>query len=75
MAYDYAERLSHDFHDFRPNDFATFRRGSATLTELPISHGVGGFSFPRGGVGFPGAAWARPGVRPDLGGVFALYNV
>ena len=62
MAYDYAERLSHDFHDFRPNDFATFRRGSATLTELPISHGVGGFSFPRligggfhrGGVGAAG---------------------
>lgn len=23
--------------DFRPNDFATFRRESATLTELPIS--------------------------------------
>nr|DAD92636.1 MAG TPA: hypothetical protein [Siphoviridae sp. ct9JD14] len=33
MAYDYAERLC----DFRPNDFTTFRRGSATLTELPIS--------------------------------------
>lgn len=43
MAYDYAERL----YDFRPNDFTTFRRGSATLTELPISRSeVGGFSFP-----------------------------
>nr|DAX53889.1 MAG TPA: hypothetical protein [Caudoviricetes sp.] len=30
-------RLFHDFCDFRPNDFTTFRRGSATLTELPIS--------------------------------------
>lgn len=59
MAYDYAERL----YDFRPNDFATFRRGSATLTELPISRsGVGGFFFPRligggfhrGGVGAAG---------------------
>ena len=64
MAYDYAERLC----DFRPNDFATFRRGSATMTELPISRsGVGGFSFPQliGGV-FTGAAWALPGFRPDL---------
>lgn len=43
MAYDYAERL----YDFRPNDFTTFRRGSATMTELPISRsGVGGFFFP-----------------------------
>ena len=34
-------------YDFRPNDFTTFRRGSATLTELPISRsGVGGFFFP-----------------------------
>ena len=63
MAYDYAERLC----DFRPNDFATFRRESATLAELPIS--------PRGrrlflsqliGGGFTGAAWALPGFRPDL---------
>ena len=58
MAYDYAERL----YDFRPNDFATFRRGSATMTELPISRsGVGGFfsrliggGFHRGGVGAAG---------------------
>jgi len=58
MAYDYAERLC----DFRPNDFATFRRGSATLTELPISprgrrlflsHLIGG-GFHRGGVGAAG---------------------
>jgi len=58
MAYDYAERL----YDFRPNDFATFRRGSATLTELPISpwgrrlflsHLIGG-GFYRGGVGAAG---------------------
>ena len=59
MAYDYAERL----YDFRPNDFATFRRGSATLTELPISptgsaaflfpHLIGG-GFHRGGVGAAG---------------------
>lgn len=33
-------------YDFRPNDFATFRRGSATLTELPISRsGSAAFSF------------------------------
>ena len=58
MAYDYAERL----YDFRPNDFATFWRGSATLTELPISPRgrrlflsrlIGG-GFHRGGVGAAG---------------------
>ena len=59
MAYDYAERL----YDFRPNDFTTFRRGSATLTELPISSRgrrlflffrlIGG-GFHRGGVGAAG---------------------
>lgn len=81
MAYDYAERL----YDFRPNDFATFRRGSATMTELPISHaGVGGFFAPWGrpsrfrligGGGSTGAAWALPWFRPGRGGVFAFYNV
>jgi hypothetical protein len=64
MAYDYAERLC----DFRPNDFATFRRGSATLTELPIS--------PRGRRLFfspadrrrvpPGRRGRCRGFRPDL---------
>jgi hypothetical protein len=61
MAYDYAERL----YDFRPNDFATFRRGSATLTELPISPRgrrlfrfsrlIGG-GFYQGGVGAAGVS-------------------
>nr|DAG09183.1 MAG TPA: hypothetical protein [Caudoviricetes sp.] len=55
MAYDYAERL----YDFRPNDFATFRRGSATLTELPIS--------PRGRRLFLSPS--------DRGGVFRLLYV
>ena len=64
--------------DFRPNDFATFRRGSATLTELPISpRGRRLFRFPRliGAAGSTGAAWALPGFRTDRGGVFGLYNV
>jgi len=72
MAYDYAERL----YDFRPNDFATFRRGSATMTELPISsRGRRLFLSQLIGGGFIGAAWALPGFRPDRGGVFAFYNV
>ena len=63
MAYDYVERL----YDFRPNDFATFRRGSATLTELPISRsGVGGFFFRLIGGGFHRGGVGVAGVRPDL---------
>nr|DAO07529.1 MAG TPA: hypothetical protein [Caudoviricetes sp.] len=58
-------RLSHDFHDFRPNDFATLRlsgEGLRLWQSCRSPHGVGGFSFPRligggfhrGGVGAAG---------------------
>ena len=74
MAYDYAERL----YDFRLNDFATFRRGFATLTELPISRsGVGGFFFPGRWGG--GCWWALPGFGLIGGGcnifsAFIMYS-
>lgn len=57
-----------DFHDFRPNDFATFRRRSATLTELPISTRGRRLFFSPADLRRvpPGAAWALPGFRPDL---------
>lgn len=74
MAYDYTERL----YDFRPNDFATFRRGFATLTELPISlrgrrlflsHLIGG-GFHRGDVG----AAEVPGLIGAAFFAFYMYS-
>lgn len=51
-------------YDFRPHDFATFRRGFTTLTELPIFHSGGRrlFLSRQAGRRVPvGTA----GVRPD----------
>lgn len=46
------------------------------MTELPISRsGVGGFFFRLIGGGFHRGDVGVAGVRPDRGGVFALYNV